>query len=207
MHLYTFSQAPNPQRLGYFIKYKGLDIPTTEVNIREKEQFSDEFKLINPSSTLPALVLKDGTVLTDTISICVYLDKYFPEKSLFGSNPTEYAQVIGWTHKIYVEGLAAVAEILRNESEFFKDRALPGRQNIPQLDVLIERGKLRLAGFWEDLNDHLLNHKFLVGEQLTLADIDAYVICSFAGWVKETVPEHCTNITKWHRKVLAELED
>jgi len=206
MHLYTFSKAPNPQRVEYFLKYKGIEIPTTEVNIREKEQFTDEYKSINPHSTLPALVLNDGTVLTDTIAICVYLDSQFPEKSLFGSTPSQYAQVIGWSHRIYIDGLAAVAEILRNQGDFFKDRALPGRTPVPQLDVLIERGKIRLVGFWEDLNDHLHNRTYLVGKQLTLADIDAYVICSFAGWVKETVPEHCHNIKKWHRRVSSILQ-
>jgi glutathione S-transferase len=206
MHLYTFSKAPNPQRLEYFLKYKGVKVPTTEVNIREKEQFSEEYKSINPVSTLPALVLDDGTVLTDTIAICVYLDSQYPEKSLFGSSKSEYAQVIGWDHRIFIDGLVAVAEILRNQGDFFKDRALPGRVPIAQLEVLIERGKIRLAAFWEDLNDHLHNRSYIVGEQLTLADIDAFVICSFAGWVKETVPEHCSNIRKWHENVSSSLQ-
>ena len=206
MHLYTFSKAPNPQRLYYFLKYKGVDVPTTEVDLREKEQFSEEYKSINPVSTLPALVLDDGTVLTDTIAICVYLDSQYPEKTLFGSSISEYAQVIGWDHRIFIDGLGAVAETLRNQSDFFKDRALPGRVPITQFEVLIERGKVRLAAFWEDLNDHLYNRTYIVGEQLTLADIDAYVVCSFAGWVKETVPEHCSNITKWHSNVSSILE-
>jgi glutathione S-transferase len=206
MHLYTFSKAPNPQRLDYFLKYKGVEIPTTEVDLREKEQFSEEFISINPVSTLPTLVLDDGTVLTDTIAICVYLDNLYPEKSLFGSSASEYAQVIGWDHRLFIEGLGAVAEILRNQSDFFKDRALPGKTPITQLNVLIKRGKIRLDAFWEELNDHLFNRTYLVGEQLTLADIDAYVLCSFAGWVKETVPEHCSNIKKWHQEVSSILQ-
>ena len=205
MHLYTFSKAPNPQRLGYFLKYKGINIDTTEVNISEGEQFSDEFIAINPASTLPALALDDGTVLTDTIAICVYLDKLYPEKSLFGSSDSEYAQVIGWDHKIYVEGLAAVAEILRNQGDFFKDRALPGGLKIPQLDALIERGVIRTTAFWDNLNQHLTNRRYLVGEQLTLADIDAYEVCAFSGWVKQHPPEHCEALLEWKDTVAAEL--
>ena len=205
MHLYTFAKAPNPQRLGYFLKYKGIDITTTEVSINEGEHFSDKFKAINPYSTLPALVLKDGTVLTDTIAICVYLEHIYPDKPLFGCSPSEYAQVIGWDHKIYVDGLEAVAEILRNKSEFFKDRALPGRVKISQLDALISRGKTRLSAFWDDLNNALIGHNCLVGEQLTLADIDAFVVCDFAGWVKETIPEQCTQILRWKESIAKQL--
>ena len=205
MHLYTYSKAPNPQRLSYFLDYKDIDIPTTEVNIKEKEQFTDDFLAINPSATLPTLVLDDGTILTDTIAICVYLESAFPENPLFGNTPAQYAEVIGWDHRIYIDGLGSVAEILRNQGEFFKDRALPGRVDIPQFEVLIERGKLRLAAFWDDLNEHLHNRDYIVGDQLSLADIDAFVITSFAGWVEETVPKHCTNIHNWRKKVVLEI--
>jgi len=205
MHLYTFTKAPNPMRLDLFLKYKGIEIETTEVNISNGEQFSDEFKAINSASTLPSLVLKDGTVLTDTIAICVYLDKVYPDKTLFGSNACHYAEVIGWDHHLYVDGLMPIAEILRNQGEFFKDRAMPGRIKIPQLDALIDRGKMRLAAFWEDLNAHLMNRDYIVGDQLTLADIDAYVLCSFVGWIKQQVPEECTHILRWHNIVSKDL--
>lgn len=205
MHLYTFSLAPNPMRLEYFLKYKGIKIDTTEISISEGEQFSAQFKAINPASTLPSLVLDDGIVLTDTIAICVYLDKLYPEKTLFGANDSEYAQVIGWDHKIYVDGLMALAEIFRNRSSFFKDRAMPGKLNIPQLDVLIERGKLRAEAFWQDINAHLATSNYLVGDQLTLADIDAFVICAFAKRVKEEIPEHCKNIFKWQKLIASQF--
>lgn len=206
MHLYTFSAAPNPQRLNYFMQYKGIDIDTTEINIKEGEQFSEKFVAINPASTLPALVLDDGKVLTDTIAICVYLEKRFPDKPLFGMNDAEYAQVIGWDHRIYVDGLAAVAEILRNQSEFFKDRALPGGIKIPQLDVLIERGITRTTAFWMALDQSLTDQDYLVGNQLSLADIDAFVVCGFAGWVKQSPPEHCKSILRWQKNIAAQLE-
>jgi len=201
MQIYTFSSAPNPQRLGYYLKYKNIEIPTTEISLTDNEHFSDEFKAINPDSTLPSLQLDDGTVLTDTIAICVYLEKLYPEKPLFGSNDIEYAQVIGWDHKIFMDGFTAVAEMLRNHSKFFIDRAVPGKVNVPQLDALVGRGKLRLDAFWEDLDENLQDKSFLVAEQFTFADIDAFVICSFAGWVKEKVPDHCHNILRWQQAV------
>ncbi len=203
MHLYTFSSAPNPLRLVHLLNYKGVELETTEVNIGTGEHFEHWFKKINPASTLPTLVLDDGTILTETIEIAIYLDHLYPEKPLFGSNPLEFAQVIGWDHKIFIEGLMPVAEMFRNRGNFFKDRALPGRINVPQLDVLIERGKMRLDAFWEDFELYIKEREFIVGNQMSFADIDGYVICGFAGRIKEHVPDCCEGIHNWLSRIEA----
>jgi len=206
MHLYTFSKAPNPKRLGYFLKFKGIEITTTEVDINKGEHFSDSFKTINPASTLPTLVLDDGTVLTDSIAICVYLESQYPDIPLFGLNATEYAQVVGWTHKLYIDGLMPIAEILRNQGDFFKNRALPGRVDLPQIPDLIERGNIRLAAFWLEMDEYLSDKAYIVGNQLTLADIDCYVVCGFAGWVKKQIPDSCTALLQWQKRISNLLE-
>ena len=201
MHLYTFSVAPNPQRINFFLKMKGIDIPTTEVDIRAGEHFKEEFKAINPVSTLPVLQLDNGTVLTDSVAICVYLESQFPDKPLFGTNATEYAQVIGWLHKLYTEGLMPIAEMLRNQGDFFKNRAMPGNIDMPQIPSLIERGKIRLDGFWQGMEEHLTERTFIVGEQLTQADIDCFVVCNFASWAKESIPKEYSKLLSWYKKI------
>lgn len=206
MHLYTFKPAPNPQRLDFLLKYKGIDIETTSLDMMKGEHFCEELKAINPSCTLPTLRLADGTVLTDTVAICYYLDSLYPDKPLFGASPLETAQVIGLMHKFFTEGMTPIAEMLRNSGEAFKDRALPGRINIAQIPELIIRGKVRLDGFWLDLNEKLEGKLFLVGEQLTQADIDLYVTCGFAGWAKEQVPVECENILAWQSNVYSILK-
>lgn len=207
MHLYSFSKAPNPKRLGYFLKFKGIDIETTEVDINKGEHFSDAFKAINPDSTLPTLILDDGTVLTDTIAICVYLESKYSDNPLFGTTTSEYAQVIGWTHKLYVNGLMAIAEILRNQGDFFKNRAIPGCVDVPQIPDLIERGKIRLDAFWLNINKHLSDKDYIVGNQLTMADIDCYVACGFATWAKKNIPESCTALLQWQTRISKQLEN
>jgi len=201
MHLYTFSKAPNPKRLGFFLKFKGIEIEVTEVDINKRENFSDSFKSINPDSTLPTLILDDGTVLTDTIAICVYLESQYSNNPLFGISTCEYAQVIGWTHKLYINGSMAIAEILRNQGDFFKNRAIPGCVDVPQIPDLIERGKIRLDIFWLNMNKHLSDKDFIVGKQLTMADIDCYVICGFSAWVNEQIPESCTALLQWKERI------
>lgn len=201
MHLYTYDIAPNPQRVSYLLKLKNIDVTTTQFDLSKGEHFNDEFRKINPDCTVPTLVIDEKTVLTDTIAICVYLDRLYPERSLFGSSDLEYAQVIGWCHKLFLEGFVPVAEVLRNQNPAFKDRALPGRHVVKQIPELVTRGATRLDAFWECIEEHLADKEFVVGNQLTMADIDLFVVCGFSAWIKASVPDHCLMIKQWYVKV------
>jgi len=201
MKLYTDPGAPNPRRLDCFLRYKNIELETQEVNLRDGENFADWFEEINPARTVPTLVLDDGTALVDTISICVYLEKQFPDKPLFGNSVQEFAEILGWCHRLYVYGLDAVAEIFRNQGAFFKDRALPLKTVIKQNPDLLARGKLRLNDFWIELETHLAGREFIVGNQISQADIDAWLTCTFAKWVNETVPEENKATAEWRARV------
>jgi glutathione S-transferase len=199
--LYTFDAAPNPRRVNLFIRYKGIELPTQQVNLRESEQLSAAFKAINPRCIVPALQLDDGSVLCDGVAICSYLESLHPDKPLMGSTALSKAQVFSWDHQIFNDALMPVAEALRNRSKAFKDRALPGPQPIAQIPELEARGRHRLRQFWTYLDGHLQGQEFIVGDALTLADIDAFVIIDFAGWIKESVPQDCTNVQTWAERV------
>ncbi len=205
MKLYTFEIAPNPRRLKLFMQYKGIEIDTEVINIGEKEQFKESYRAINPSCTVPTLQLDDGSILIDVISACLYLESVYPDKPLLGTTPLQQAQIVGWDHKIFVEGLTAVAEMLRNRGEFFEGRALPGGAEVKQIPALVERGQKRLQAFFQVLESNLAERNYLVGDTLSLADIDAFVLCDFAGWVKESIPEDCTQLQSWYQRIATDL--
>ena len=58
MKLYDFALAPNPRRVRMFLAEKGVEVPSVQVNTREREQFSDAFRAINPLCQVPALELE-----------------------------------------------------------------------------------------------------------------------------------------------------
>ena len=126
MKLYTYDPAPNPRRLALFLKHKGLDIESQQVDLMTGEQLGEAYRAINPHCTVPALVLDDGTVLTEVIGIVTYLEALHPEKPLLGTTPLEKALVSSWDHHLFVGLMSAVASILRNASKGFQNRALPG---------------------------------------------------------------------------------
>ena len=205
MKLYTYDPAPNPQRLTLFLKYKGIDLETRQIDMMKAEQLGEEYRAINPACTVPALVLDDGTVMTEVVGICHYLESLHPEKPLMGTTALEKAQVISWDHKLFMMVFMPIAEILRNGNPNFADRALPGPLNVPQIPELVERGKLRLDHAWETLDAELAGRQWLAGDNFSLADIDMAVMVEFSGWVKSTPPESCGNLHAYLQRVIAEL--
>lgn len=206
MHLYTYDPAPNPRRLALFLVWKNIDIQTTQVDLMQLEQLGDAYRAINPAGTVPSLVLDDGTLMTEVIAICDYLESLHPQKPLLGTTPLERAQVLGWDHQIYMSTFTAIAEILRNGNPNFADRALPGPAKTAQIPQLVERGRERLQRGWHFYEEALSTHDFLVGEALTLADIDLLVSTEFAGWVKESIPDNCPALLAWRDRVRKSLE-
>ena len=207
MKLYTYDPAPNPQRLGMFMDYQGIDIETVQVDMMTQEHLGEAYLEVNPLGTVPALVLDDGTTLTEVIGCCNYLESLYPEKPLMGSTDLERAQVISWDHLLFVSVFMAVAEIFRNGNPNFTGRALPGALGIEQIPALVERGQRRLEAGWRTVDKRLGEADFLAGDNFSLADIDLMILAEFAGWAaKSPVPEDCANILDWMPRAKAAFE-
>ena len=205
MKLYTFDAAPNPRRVNLFLGYKGIQIPAQQINLREGQQFSSDFRAVNSRCTVPALQLDDGTFLCDAIAICWYLESIFPQKPLLGSGSLLQARVLSWDAYIFSDAFLPVAEALRNRSEAFINRAVPGPERVAQIPELEARGRQRVQLFWQHLEEHLDGREFLVGNAITMADIDAFVVVDFAGWIKERVPENRPRVHAWYQRIKALL--
>ena len=126
-----------------------------------------------------------------------YLEDRFPEHSLFGNNAAEAALATQWNIKVEQQGLAAIAEVLRNQAKGFKGRALTGPTGYEQIPALVERGRLRAADFLRRLDEQLADSTYVAGEQFTIADITAMVFTDFAAWIKLDIPEDATNLVRW----------
>jgi glutathione S-transferase len=203
MKLYSYPAAPNPRRLHIFMAEKDLDIPFEPVDLMNGGQFAPAFVALNPMSTVPVLVADDGTVLTQVVAICDYLEALHPERPLLGSSALEKGEIREWSTRIFNEGLMAVAEAFRNSNPNFANRSVPGPLALAQEPVLVERGLKRLELFWSTLDARLEGRDFVVGSSYTMADIDALCTCDFARWIRKSIPAECTNILRWYAAVSA----
>jgi glutathione S-transferase len=205
MKLYTYDPAPNPRRLALFLKLKGLAIDTQQVDLLANEQLGDAYRQINPALSVPALVLDDGTVLTEVIGMYTYLEELHPQPPLMGSTAAERAVVISWCHRLFVGLMMAIAGALRNRGKSFVNRALPGPLDTPQIPELVERGLLQIGYILPELDAHLAHSQWVAGDNFSIADIDLLVSIDFLAWIRQSVPEECTHLKDWYQRACAHV--
>jgi glutathione S-transferase len=203
MKFYDCAVAPSPRRVRIFLAEKGLALPTIQVDLRKGEQFGDDFRAINPDCTVPVLELDDGTRISDSLAICVYLEATNPAPPLMGATAVERATVAEWQRRAERDGFLAVADAFRNSTPAFKTRALPGPDDYPQIPALVERGRARTQKFFKLMDARLADREFVAGERYSIADITTLVAVDFAGWIKLTIPDECAHLRRWHQAVAA----
>lgn len=203
MKLYDFKAAPNPRRVAMFIAEKGLDIPRVEVDLGKRAQMDDGYAKVNPYQQIPALELDDGSVLTESTAICLYLEKLHPEPCLMGATPLEQAQILMWDRRMEINGQMPVADAFRNSNPFFEGRAMSGPDNLEQIPALAERGKFRVERFMERLDGFLEGKTYIAGETFSIADITAFVALDFARVIKVRPPAELANLTRWFEAMSA----
>jgi glutathione S-transferase len=202
MKLYDFTLAPNPRRVRIFLAEKGIEVPMEQINTREGAQFQPEYLAINPRGTVPAMVLDDGTVLTESVAICRYFEESHPEPALFGRSATEKAVIENWNRRAEIEGMNSVADALRNSQAMFTDRALVGAPNgVAQIPALAERGKAMLERWLGHLDQRLGETEFIGGDTFSIADITAFISFETAKRIEFEVPTTYANVQRWLQAV------
>jgi glutathione S-transferase len=203
MKFYDCATAPSPRRVRIFLAEKGIAVPTVQVDLRNGEQFTPSFRALNPACTVPVLELDSGVAIADVVAICRYLEELHPEPHLMGRNAEERAVIEAWQRRIEWDGLQAAQEAFRNAAPGLKGRALPGPVPLDQIPELAERGRVRLAHFFEWLDARLSGNPFVCGPQFTIADITALVVLDLAARGKVSPAAHLGNLRRWHEDVSA----
>ena len=201
MKFYDCQTAPSPRRVRIFLAEKGIELETVQVDLGSGEQFSEEFRRVNPDCVVPALELDDGSCISEVIAICQYIEDLHPEPALLGGSPEERARVSMWNGKVEQLGLWAMMDAFRNASKGLVDRALPGPESYAQIPELAVRGRKRVLQFFSRLNDQLASNTFLAGDSYSIADISAMVVVDFAGWIKIAIPDDASHLKRWYAEV------
>src|SRR4051794_19403876 len=120
MKLYDGGRAPNPRRGRIFFSEKGMSIPVGKIDLANLENKTGEFTALNPLQRVPVLVLDDGTVITESIAICRYIEGLRPEPPLFGRGALEAALVEMWNRRVELNLYQAVAAVFRHTNPAMK---------------------------------------------------------------------------------------
>ncbi|MDA8628243.1 glutathione S-transferase family protein [Pseudomonadales bacterium] len=173
MHLYTMSASPNGKRVAIFMKEKGIDIPTTEIDLRAGENLTEEYRRKNPFGRVPVLELDDGTFLSESQAICLYLEGLYPAPNLFGESAEERAKIEMWARRVDLNFLMPVAQGFRNLTGYYKDRETCVKE-WGEVSALAARDTAVL------LDAHLANNQFLLGDRYAIPDMTLAIVMGFA---------------------------
>jgi glutathione S-transferase len=128
-----------------------------------------DFRSVNPLGYVPALVLDDGTLLTEGVAIVQYIADLVPDKKLAPCNGTiERVKLQAWLNfcasEMHKGGFSPL---------FYKGVPEEGR------DVF----RIRLKNRFAYLDHHLSSNAYLMGSEYSVADAHLFVVSNWATWV------------------------
>jgi glutathione S-transferase len=199
MKLYHSPMAPNPDRVVFFLRAKGkLDaVDLEEVSIMKLEHKQPGYREVSPYSQVPALVLDDGTSITESRAICTYFEGVFPEPNLMGADPKERALIEMWDRRVELMLFVQFAGWFRNAHPAMAPLEVP---QSPETAAKSEGAAKKMA---ERLNEHLGSHEFVAADRFSIADITLYVTCGFARVMKWAPHKELPHLGRWHGAMTA----
>lgn len=91
--LYDYWRSSAAYRVRIALKLKGIDYESRQVDLREDEQKSAEYRKLNPQGLVPMLEI-DGQRLSQSLAIINYLDIRYPNPPLIPVLAAERAHVV-----------------------------------------------------------------------------------------------------------------
>ncbi len=197
MKLYNENMpAPNPRRVRMYLAEKGIEVPLEHISMMKREHKSPEFRAKNSLGQVPSLELDDGTVISESVSICRYFEALHPEPALFGKTPVEIALIDMWLRRCEFVVMTPIGNFWRHAHPYtaklltqFKDFGESNR----------EAAAKSLSWFDKELE----GKEFATGDEFTVADIMLFCSVEFGIYTGLEIPEDCANVRAWHARVAA----
>lgn len=145
MKLYGYFRSGAAYRVRIALNLKGIKVEQISRHLVKGQQREPDYLKINPQALVPALVLEDGTVLTQSLSIMEWLEETKPNPPLLPKDPIRRAKVrafamaiacdthpvqnlrvlqrikalgqdeLAWARAVNLEGLTAANELIKGE--------------------------------------------------------------------------------------------
>ncbi|WP_414471905.1 glutathione transferase GstA [Microvirga sp. M2] len=162
--------APGACSLAPHIVAREADLPVTLVKVdlsKHLTETGENFRAINPKGYVPAIVLKDGSLLTEAAALLQYLADQQPGAGLAPANGTmERYHLIEW--------LTFVSTEIHKGFGPLWNPATP--------DSVKAATKERLATRFAYLDEVLAKQPFLTGETFTIADAYLFTVVNWTNF-------------------------
>lgn len=186
--------APNPRRVRIFLAEKGLTLEQERVPLRERAHKASAFLDKNSLGQVPVLELDDGSHLSESVSICRYLEGLHPQPPLFGVTPKEQATIDMWIRRIELQLMMPIAHIWRHTHPL--TAAL-----LTQFTEFGESNRAHADRGYHWLDAELADRRFIAGETYSMADIVTQTTIDFGQFIGVPIPEDCGSVRAWLSRV------
>ncbi len=191
MKLYDSRRAPNPRRVRWFLAEKGVtDIEIIQVDLMKGEHRTPDYLATVGLPVCPALELDDGTVITESLAICRYLESVYPEPNLFGRDAKEQAIIEMWTRR--AEMLLATPLMMAVRHGHPALAAL--ETQVPEVAQTNRASAEKALKLFER---RLTDSPFIAADRITIADIVAMCSLEFSRMVQFKTPEELVHFNRW----------
>jgi glutathione S-transferase len=180
-----------------FLAEKGVDLPETPVDLMQREHKSPEHLARNSLGQVPTLELDDGVMISETVAICRYFEEIHPEPPLFGRTAVEKALVDMWIRRIEFQLMAPVGQFWRHAHP--RTAAL-----LRQYKDFGESNRAAYSNAQRWLDGELSDGRaFIVGPDLSMADICALSTVDFAHWIGLELDPDRPHLRAWRDRISA----
>ncbi len=93
MKMFCFWRSLATYRIRVALNLKGISVTEELIDLDRGDQNDAEFRKVNPMGAVPALVLDDGTVLTQSLAILEWLEETHPTPPLLPEAANDRARV------------------------------------------------------------------------------------------------------------------
>ncbi len=196
LELYHHGSSVCAAKVRFALAEKGVEVDKSHyIDILAGEQFTDEYRAINPKAVVPSLV-HDGKVLNESTVICEYVDDEFTGPHLIPDDPYGRAQMRMWTKAVDEQLHPACGEltfvcchrhiVLRlppeKLDEFLQstpDQSVTSKWKARKQEIVRQgfnapgiEDTIRLYyNYLEKMNEALAHHEWLAGDTFSLADV------------------------------------
>lgn len=166
LKLYDYWRSSAAYRVRIGLNLKGVDYESIPVNIMPgvDEQFGPAYRAINPQMRVPALETERG-LITQSLSILVWLDQTYPEPRLMPADPWLGAQV-----RSFATTIATDIHPLNNTSVITRLKLEFGASDDHVGEWYRHWVKLGFAALEKQVADHP-DTKYVFGDEPSLADV------------------------------------
>jgi len=191
MKLY-YAETLNPRKACAVAKYLNSPVEYVRVELTKGAHKNPEYLAMNPNGKVPTLVVSEDFVIWEADAIMAYLARFAGSDLLpEGDKQIEVMRWLSWGTQHFTR---------HGGSLYFEFCIKPwiGLGDADPAAVKSSQEQFRL--FAKILDEHLANKKFLLGDQLTIADFSVGVTLPYAKKAQIPLSEF-PNVARWHDRL------